>query len=92
MRGRGLGYQSAYADDRLGKSVSIYVAWLDESGSNQAIDPGTYILSAVIGEAQHAADIRNTMRALLVGKGATHESRRQSQIPRPWPGFLLVGQ
>ena len=35
-----------------------YVAWLDESGSNQTVDPGTYILSAAISEALHAEAMR----------------------------------
>lgn len=51
-----------------GKGVSIYIAWLDESGSNQSVDPGTYILSAAIGEPLHVDEMRNTMRGLLVGR------------------------
>ena len=46
----------------------MYVAWLDESGSNQAVDPGTYILSAVICEREQASQMRATMRALLAGR------------------------
>ncbi|UQX11058.1 hypothetical protein [Candidatus Mycobacterium methanotrophicum] len=66
--------------------MSIYAAWLDESGSNPAIDPNTYILSAVIGEAEHAPGIRESMRGLLVGKGhkklhwRTEAARRQELI------------
>lgn len=47
--------------------MSMYAAWLDESGSNQAVDPGTYILSAVITEPSEAQDAREAMRSLLVG-------------------------
>ncbi|ORA85263.1 hypothetical protein BST29_03330 [Mycobacterium malmoense] len=32
------------------------------------MDPGTYILSAVVSEAEHAAELRGIMRGLLVGK------------------------
>lgn len=45
-----------------------FVAWLDESGSNQAMDPGTYILSAAICEETHAEAVREAMRGLLVSK------------------------
>lgn len=49
--------------------MSVFDAWIDESGSNQRVDPGTYILSAVISEADKAEDARAVMRSLLVGKG-----------------------
>lgn len=48
--------------------MSVFEAWVDESGSNQRVDPGTYILSAVISEAAKAAAVREAMRSLLVGK------------------------
>lgn len=66
--------------------MSVYVAWLDESGSNQAIDPGTYILSAAISEALHAEAMRDTMRGLLVRRShkklhwRDEDSKRQEQI------------
>jgi hypothetical protein len=44
--------------------VSLYDAWLDESGSNRALDPHTYILSAVICEDQHVESTRDQMRIL----------------------------
>lgn len=47
--------------------MSPFDAWIDESGSNQRVDPGTYILSAVISEAGRAEHAREAMRALLVG-------------------------
>ena len=33
--------------------MGLYDAWLDESGSNRALDPGVYILGAVMCEDQH---------------------------------------
>ena len=48
--------------------MSIYAAWLDESGSNHAQDPGTYILSAAVAEVDHAPELREIMRGLLIGK------------------------
>lgn len=47
----------------------MYYAWLDESGSNGALDPGTYILSAAICTAESIDVTRAAMRALLLGKG-----------------------
>lgn len=66
--------------------VSIYTAWLDESGSNQKIDPGTYILSAAIGDPAHTQEMRDTMRDLLVNRRhkklhwRDEDFRRQEQI------------
>lgn len=48
--------------------MSVFDAWIDESGSHQRVDPGTYILSAVISEAAKAAAAREAMRSLLVGR------------------------
>ncbi|WP_301150517.1 hypothetical protein [Mycobacterium simiae] len=49
--------------------MSVFDAWIDESGSNQRVDPGTYILSAAISEVAKAVTARETMRSLLIGKG-----------------------
>ena len=48
--------------------MSEFAAWIDESGSNQRVDPGTYILSAVISDTACVAAARDAMRALLVDK------------------------
>jgi hypothetical protein len=60
---------------------------LDESGSNQAVDPGRYIVGAVIREAALAPQARDAMRNLLLAKdGKLHwrdeSRRRQEQIAR----------
>lgn len=62
-------------------------AWVDESGSNRAVDPGTYILSAAICDRSHAPQIREVMRALLIRKGGKlhwrdEGRRRQEQIAK----------
>jgi hypothetical protein len=44
-------------------------AWVDESGSNQALDPGAYLLAAVIAFDEHLDQLRNGMQ-LLKPKGA----------------------
>jgi hypothetical protein len=48
--------------------AAMFSAWIDESGSNQQFDPGTYILSAVVCEHAHVDAIREVMRMLLVAK------------------------
>ncbi|QUR69458.1 hypothetical protein [Mycobacterium spongiae] len=48
--------------------MSLFDAWIDESGSNRRADPGTYVLSAAICERRQAETIREVMRGLLVGK------------------------
>jgi hypothetical protein len=49
--------------------LTLFTAWLDESGSNQDVDPGTYILSAAICEEPYVDHARETMRKLLRTKG-----------------------
>ncbi|MDB2192916.1 hypothetical protein [Mycobacteroides abscessus] len=65
--------------------MTQFTAWIDESGSNQALDPGTYILSAAICGQAYAETARETMRQLLVVKGGKlhwrdEERRRQQRI------------
>lgn len=36
----------------------MFVAWGEESGSNWKLDPGTYILGAVILEPRHVDEVR----------------------------------
>lgn len=65
--------------------MTVFTAWLDESGSNQALDPRTYLLSAVISETSQVPQAREVMRGPLLSKGGKlhwrDEGRRhQEQI------------
>lgn len=66
--------------------MTLFDAWIDESGSNQQADPGTYILSAAICERGHTEAIREVMRGLLAAKGhrklhwRDEDRRRQRKI------------
>lgn len=42
------------------------VAWVDESGSDRAIDPGTYIMAAAITEESQVENVRSAMSGLLL--------------------------
>lgn len=42
------------------------IAWVDESGSNSQLDPGSYIMSAALVEPLHEHAARETMRHLLL--------------------------
>ena len=42
-------------------------AWLDESGSHRALDPGVYILSAVMCEDQHLETTERKFPETLAG-------------------------
>lgn len=52
----------------------MFMAWGDESGSNTKLDPGTYILGAVILEKQYVDEVRDIAAALI----------RKGQRKRPW--------
>lgn len=72
--------------------MTIFTAWLDESGSNQALDPGTYILSAAICDTSHAPQVREVMRKLLLSKGGKlhwrdEGRRRQERIAKTIAGL-----
>ncbi|RFZ42948.1 hypothetical protein DAVIS_02040 [Mycobacterium marinum] len=62
--------------------MSLFDAWIDESGSNQRADPGTYVLSAGICERHQAEAIREVMRGLLVGKRHRKLHWRDEDRPR----------
>ena len=53
---------------RYGSAVAL-IGWGDESGSDVARDPGTYLISVVLAEQSAAAEIQEAM-ALLRFKGA----------------------
>jgi hypothetical protein len=60
-------------------------AWVDESGSDRAQDPGTYILAAVVLETILEDDVRKTMRSMrLPGQEKLHwrdeDARRRRKI------------
>lgn len=42
----------------------MFTAWVDESGSNAALDPGVYMLAAAIAEPGALNDLRGAMQAL----------------------------
>jgi len=49
------------------------IAWIDESGSNSSLDPGTYIMAAAITFGTQVDPLRDLMRALrLPGQGKVH--------------------
>lgn len=63
------------------------VAWIDESGSNTTIDPGTYIMAAAITELAQVDAVRESMVGLLLpGQAKLHwrdeRDSRQLQITR----------
>ncbi|WP_074376907.1 hypothetical protein [Mycobacteroides abscessus] len=62
--------------------MTLFTAWIDESGSNQTLDPGTYILSAAICEETHASAAREIMRGLLLTKGQSKLHWRDEDSPR----------
>ncbi|MDN5797132.1 MAG: hypothetical protein L0H79_15440 [Intrasporangium sp.] len=64
---------------------SPIAAWVDESGSNRALDPHTYILSAAICMAEDVEATRDQMRQLLLpGKPKVHwrddEDQRHGKV------------
>ncbi len=42
------------------------VAWVDESGSDHAVDPGTYIMAAAITDESQIESVRSAMSGLLL--------------------------
>ena len=63
-------------------------AWVDESGSDQTHDPGTYLLAAAIGRIATASTIRDQISGLrLPGQIKLHwrdeSAKRQADITRP---------
>ena len=71
-------------------------AWGDESGSNRALDPGAYLLGAVILEEDCADDVRDTIRSLLLrGQRKVHwyseSNRRRDDLIRVLADFAIPG-
>lgn len=44
----------------------MYMAWGDESGSSQAMDPGTYVMAAAMSEIESIDQVRAEMYSLLL--------------------------
>lgn len=62
-------------------------AWVDESGSDHALDPGTYVLGAAISQLDHEEEIRRQVACLrLPGQVKLHwraeNERRRTTISR----------
>lgn len=57
------------------------VAWVDESGSDHAADPGTYIMAAAITEDSQIETVRSTMSRLLL-RGQVKLHWRDERVSR----------
>ena len=77
----------------------VLTAWADESGSRPDLDPGAYLLAAVLCEDDDIADMRTTMEGLRIGESKLHwhgssEERRGELIETvsrlPVTGFVVV--
>ena len=77
----------------------MLTAWADESGSRPDLDPGTYLLAAVLCEEDDIANIRQTMDGLRIGEpkvhwhGSSHERRgllAKAVAQLPVTGFVVV--
>lgn len=69
-------------------------AWVDESGSDWATDPGTYVLAAAIGRPEAEPDIRDHVSRLrLPGQVKLHwrdeDTKRRSTITHAVAGYDL---
>lgn len=77
----------------------MLTAWADESGSRPDLDPGAYLLAAVLCEDDDIAGIRKTMDGLRIGEpklhwhGSSHERRGhlvEAVAQLPVTGFVVV--
>ena len=71
-------------------------AWGDESGSNRALDPGAYLLGAVILEDNRADGVRDTICSLLLrGQRKVHwyseSNRRRDDLIRVLADLAIPG-
>ena len=80
-------------------ALSVLTAWADESGSRPDLDPGAYLLAAVLCEDDAVADMRKTMEGLRIGEPKLHwhgssAARRRDLIEAvsdlPVTGFVVV--
>lgn len=79
--------------------LRVLTAWADESGSRPDLDPGAYLLAAVLCEDDEVAHMRKTLEALRIGEPKLHwhgssEQRRGELVAAvaslPATGFVVV--
>ena len=62
----------------------MLTAWADESGSNPNLDPGAYMLGAVLCDEDDVPELRKTMDGLRIGESKVHwqasSAERRSQL------------
>jgi hypothetical protein len=77
----------------------VLTAWADESGSRPDLDPGAYLLAAVLCDDDHVAEMRRAMDELRIGEpkihwhGSSHDRRRElikAVSDLPVTGFVVV--
>ncbi|TQR85665.1 DUF3800 domain-containing protein [Mycobacterium hodleri] len=77
----------------------MLTAWADESGSRPDLDPGAYLLTAVLCEDDDVDEMRKTMDGLRIGETKLHwhgsSSERREQLVEavselPVTGFVVV--
>lgn len=77
----------------------MLTGWVDESGSRPDLDPGAYLLAAVLCNDNDVAELRRTMQDLRIGESKVHwhassEDRRRHLVESvsglPVTGFVVV--
>ncbi|MED5815222.1 hypothetical protein VST63_22915 [Mycolicibacterium sp. 050232] len=77
----------------------MLTAWADESGSRPDLDPGAYLLAAVLCEEDDTAELRKAMEGLRIGEKKLHwhgsSSDRRADLVRavaelPVTGLIVV--
>ncbi|MDM2402112.1 hypothetical protein PP613_23545 [Mycobacteroides abscessus] len=77
----------------------MLTAWADESGSRPDLDPGAYLLAAVLCEDDEVAHMRKTLEGLRIGEPKLHwhgssDGRRGELVEAvadlPATGFVVV--
>ncbi|WP_083298518.1 hypothetical protein [Mycolicibacterium grossiae] len=77
----------------------MLTAWADESGSRPDLDPGAYLLTAVLCEEDDVDEMRKTMDGLRIGEPKLHwhgsSAERRGQLVQvvselPVTGFVVV--
>lgn len=96
---RGLRAVGGRKHGSFGYAFRVLTAWADESGSRPDLDPGAYLLAAVLCEDDDVAEIRKTMEGLrssepkLHWHGSSQERRGElvETVARlPVTGFVVV--
>lgn len=77
----------------------MLTGWVDESGSRPDLDPGAYLLAAVLCDDNDVAELRTTMANLRIGESKVHwhasgDDRRGDLVEAvshlPVTGFVVV--